>query len=61
MRKRAIMQAIEIPDFIGKPSLTLADILNDPSIPRLPWKDISIGDHIGKGASGIVSNGTWNK
>lgn len=61
-RKKIIrnrLLATEIPDFTGKPSVTLDDILNDPSIPRLNWEDIIISDVIGKGASGLVSKGTW--
>ena len=58
-RKIAKKQSIVIPDFIGKPELTLDDILNDPTIPRLPWKSVFIDTVIGKGASGIVSKGTY--
>lgn len=53
------MMALEIPDFAGRPSLTLEDILNDPAIPRLTWEEIEIGKAIGKGASGLVSKGIW--
>eukprot|EP00339_Tiarina_fusa_P002389 CAMPEP_0117039920 /NCGR_PEP_ID=MMETSP0472-20121206/27975_1 /TAXON_ID=693140 ORGANISM="Tiarina fusus, Strain LIS" /NCGR_SAMPLE_ID=MMETSP0472 /ASSEMBLY_ACC=CAM_ASM_000603 /LENGTH=291 /DNA_ID=CAMNT_0004750521 /DNA_START=296 /DNA_END=1168 /DNA_ORIENTATION=+ len=53
------MLALEIPDFTERPSLTLEDILNDPAIPRLTWEEIEIGKAIGKGASGLVSKGTW--
>ena len=54
------MAALEIPDFTGRPSLTLDDILNDSAIPRLKWEDVEVGDVIGKGASGLVSRGIWS-
>ena len=59
-RNRRRMQSLEIPDFTGKPSLTIEDILNDANIPRLHWREITIEKTIGKGASGIVSKGVWN-
>lgn len=40
---------------------SLSEILNDPTIPRLDWHEIVIGDTIGKGASGLVSRGKWTK
>ena len=60
-RRRKRKQSIIVPDFMGKPSLTLQDILNDPDIPRLQWDEIKIGETIGKGASGLVSRGVWQK
>src|SRR3990167_6171165 len=87
MRKRAELDRLEIPDFEGKPSLTLlgsffsfsiprpsqkltflllralladiTDILSDPLIKHIPWSEITLGRHIGKGASGLVSAGIW--
>ena len=50
---------MEIPDFVGRPSLTLEDILNDPAITRLQWEDVTILETIGQGASGLVSRGVW--
>eukprot|EP00012_Vannella_robusta_P003897 CAMPEP_0206183264 /NCGR_PEP_ID=MMETSP0166-20121206/534_1 /ASSEMBLY_ACC=CAM_ASM_000260 /TAXON_ID=95228 /ORGANISM="Vannella robusta, Strain DIVA3 518/3/11/1/6" /LENGTH=256 /DNA_ID=CAMNT_0053598085 /DNA_START=424 /DNA_END=1190 /DNA_ORIENTATION=+ len=59
-REKERRQGIEIPDFAEKSSLTLEDVLNDPLIPRLFWENITVGEAIGKGASGLVSKGTWN-
>jgi len=36
------------------------DILNDPQIPHINWKEIQMGDRIGLGASGCVYQGVWN-
>mgnify|MGYP005994486665 CR=1 FL=1 len=60
-REKERRQGIEIPDFAEKSSLTLEDVLNDPLIPRLFWENITVGEAIGKGASGLVSKGTWNE
>ena len=57
--KKDRLNALEIPDFSERPSLTLADVLNDSSIPQLRWQDVKIGMVIGKGASGLVSQGVW--
>ena len=53
------LAALEIPDFSQRPSLTLEEILNDKSIPHLKWEEVEIGSPIGKGASGLVSEGIW--
>ena len=34
-------------------------MLNDSSITQLKWQEVEIGMAIGKGASGLVSEGTW--
>lgn len=39
----------------------ILDILNDPAIPRLSWRDVTVGEVIGKGASGLVKEGTWTQ
>ena len=39
----------------------IVDILNDPAIPRLSWRDVTVGEVIGKGASGLVKEGTWTQ
>lgn len=62
-RKRLIQrryEALEIPDFNHRARPTLNDILDDPSIPRLLWSQVHIGDAIGKGASGLVRRGVWS-
>ena len=35
--------------------VTLKDLLDDPSIPLIPWADLEIKEVIGVGASGAVS------
>ena len=51
--------AIEVPD-CNQP-LTIVDILADPEIPQLIWKEVTIEDAIGRGASGVVSRGIWKQ
>jgi serine/threonine protein kinase len=48
-----------IPEFQSKPNMSLRDILNDPDIRVIPWRELEIGERIGAGASGTVSKGVW--
>jgi len=43
----------------GKPKVSVADLLNDPAITKIPWSEIAIEDKLGIGAGGIVSAGRW--
>jgi hypothetical protein len=74
-QKRVLMRAT-MPRFKDRPNLTiesaphpshlvftlmrLKGILADPEIPRVPWEQITMGERIGKGASGLVTSGTWD-
>ena len=51
--------ALEIPDFVSKPRPTLEGILADKSIQQLPWEELTMGQPIGRGASGLVHRGVW--
>lgn len=37
----------------------MADILNDPNIPRIPTEELTLGKRLGVGASGVVSEALW--
>jgi len=50
---------MEIPDFDARPKVALIDILNDPEIKHIPWNELTLGEPIGQGASGLVSRGFW--
>lgn len=41
--------------------ITIADIRKDPSIPNINWKEIELLNRIGRGASGLVWSGKWNR
>lgn len=58
-RERNRLAAIRIPDFSERGQYTLEEILQDESIPQLQWEQVEIGKAIGKGACGLVSQGTW--
>ena len=49
----------DIPDFDGRPKITLQEILNDPQILVIPWEHLQQGDRLGIGAGGVVYSGTW--
>jgi hypothetical protein len=57
--RRYQMEFYEIPDS-GKPSISLADLLADPSIPQLRHSDIKFQKEIGRGGNSIVWSATWN-
>ena len=48
------------PFSLGFTLMRLKGILADPEIPRVPWEQITMGERIGKGASGLVTSGTWD-
>ena len=50
---------IDIPDFNGKPRVTLQEILDDPSIPVVPLEELQVKERLGQGASGVVYHGIW--
>jgi len=58
-RYRMQQQWRAIPEFQGKPNVSLRDILNDPGIRVIPWRELEILERIGAGASGTVNSGRW--
>jgi Protein tyrosine and serine/threonine kinase len=61
-RRRQRLRAFryfEIPD-VGKPQVTLANLLDDPSVRKVDWDSIEMGELLGSGASGQVFAATMN-
>jgi len=50
-------QYLEIPDDTGKPRVSLAGILADPQIPKVPWESLEFRERVGVGSSGEVHRG----
>lgn len=60
-KERKRISNLRVPDMRGRPAFTIQDVLDDGNIPRLRWESVVIGAVIGKGASGMISEGEWTK
>jgi serine/threonine protein kinase len=57
--RRYKLSRLEIPDLERKALLTIAEIVGDPNINHIPWKELEIQERLGAGAGGVVSKAIW--
>ena len=53
------MAHMEIPDFAGRPDVSLEQLLGDPSIQRIPFEQLEFTKRLGMGAAGVVHQARW--
>lgn len=58
-RKKAVFVNLDIDDLLLE-KVSLYELLSDPDITVIPWEQLEVGERIGVGASGIVSEGYWS-
>jgi serine/threonine protein kinase len=52
---------LEIPDFgTNRPVISLEQLLQDQTIPRIPFEQLEITKRLGMGAAGVVHQAKWS-
>ena len=58
--RKYLLAHTEIPDFVSRPDLSLQQLLEDSTIPRIPFENLEFTKRLGMGAAGVVHQARWN-